>query len=389
MVRTALKSSVIDQDLWTSSPGTSFRLAGPEDNFDLRQFEKSLPIPGWVTLSYERESDYFQGEGVMGDDVRTYIYRSPADGSIVCKFTIAFRLAHVNGKACKLGYLGQLRLASSYTGKRKIMKQGFDICLNILESESEVPFYLTSIIKTNDRARRNLTARLSGKPNYTFLCDYVTLAIACTQKSIEVPFGYSIMYGTSKQMGDISEFINSHHKTFQFSPKWTDGRLLSEKQCPGLKPGDFVIAVKNDQIVGCVALWDQSDFKQHVVRGYRQPFPLLKPLINVFARMLGYPGLPDTGKSLKEVYLSHFALRTTDGELLKTLVQTALNAANQQGHKVAMIGFADGHPHLPLARKNFRNIPYESELYAVHWGEENGSVSEMTNRPVCLEAATL
>ena len=44
-----------------------FAIAGPEDEPEIRRLVGATPMPGPITLRFEREPDYFLGCTVMGD----------------------------------------------------------------------------------------------------------------------------------------------------------------------------------------------------------------------------------------------------------------------------------------------------------------------------------
>jgi hypothetical protein len=54
----------------------------------------------------------------------------------------------------------------------------------------------------------------------------------------------------------------------QFAPVWTRETLFSSEATPDLQPENFWLVVDGERVAGCLAGWDQSGFKQTVVRRY-------------------------------------------------------------------------------------------------------------------------
>lgn len=158
-----------------------FEVAGAEHDATLRELLRAQPIPGWVTLSYEREPNYFLAAGIEGDVHDTLLARAASDGRVVGMFAHSEREAFVNGRVVRLGYLGQLRLDPAYRNSIRRLRAGFEACHRLLCDRGRAPLHLTSIIESNARARRLLLAGLPGLPTYRELCRFSTLVLPTSQ----------------------------------------------------------------------------------------------------------------------------------------------------------------------------------------------------------------
>src|SRR5574341_300577 len=120
-------------------------LADIYDDAAIRQLLATNAVPGRVTVTYEREPNYFAGCATMGRSCQTLVAR--AGDRIVGVACRAARPMFVNGREVRLGYLGQLRVDEHFRG-RWLVSRGFRF-LKQLHEDDPVPAYLLSLIEEN------------------------------------------------------------------------------------------------------------------------------------------------------------------------------------------------------------------------------------------------
>jgi hypothetical protein len=364
-----------------------FGLADGADNADIRRLLRDTPVAGWVSLSYEREPDYFRAATVEGDVHETLVGRDRRTGELIVMASFSVQDAWVNGKRARVGYLGQLRLAARHLSRPWPVLEGYRFIRRMVERRPAVRHVLTSIVSTNMRAKRLLTSGSRNLPVYAPLQGFWTLAYPCRRRRDRTA-GSELLSGSESDAEDISRFLEQQASRFQFAPSWHAERLWGPASCPDLAPGDFLLAKRGTRLVGCIALWDQGGFKQHVVRGYAPWVARCRPLLNVGAALSGLPRLPSVGSPLREVSLSHLAVAEDDPGVFEALLRGALGRARDRGYQLAVTGMAQGHPLLEPARRFARHMAYQSDIYRVHW-DEPGSPADLDKRPLHLEAAIL
>jgi len=372
-------------------------LAGPQDDPEIRRLLRDNPMDGTIQVSLEREPDAFLAAGVEGDAHSTVVARDPETGRIVGMGTRCVWSAFVNGEPCRLGYLSQLRVDRAARGRRRLLAAGY-AALRDLRGPGEAPFDLTSIIADNETARRLLGGAVPGLPRYRELAGFVTLVVPVGRKvqqgqqGRQGQQGLKIEAGVAERMVEVADCLQRNRRRYQAAPFFTAEELLSPERSRGLAPGDFRLAVRDGRVVGCLALWDQSGFKQVVVRGYAPRLARWRPWINRFSSVLGTPRLPDPGERLPHAYISHIAVDGDDPEIFKALVESAYAEARAQGYVYVVIGLAAGHPWLPWLERRFRPRRYESVLYTVDWGEgaaATAAINALDGRLPHVEAALL
>lgn len=369
--------------------GVTFALAGRSDEAELRKLLRENPMPGWLSLSYEREPDYFLADSVQGERHDTAVARETAGGRLVGMFSRASYDAHINGRVARLGYLGQLRVAADYRGKIRYLRAGYAACRELLHDARETQFYLTSILADNLPARRVLTAGLEGLPTYREIEPFLTFVIPA--RAIRLPRrapDIKVEAGSERTLADVADCLQRNYVRYQFAPHWTEA-LLRSSRCRGLEASDFLLARNRGRVVGCVALWDQRGFKQHVVRGIDPRLARWRRALNGLGCFLGFPSLPALGEKLRAAYLSHVAVDGDDTQVLVALIEAAKAEAMRRGFAVLMIGLVERHPMLATVRKRFRNLCYQSMLYLVHWEDGARAAQMLDGRIAHVEAAML
>ena len=341
--------------------------ARPEDDPELRRLLRDNPMDGEIRVSLEREPNAFLAAAVEGEPHRTIVARDPASGGIVGMGSRSVWNAFVNGRPVRLGYLSQLRVDRASRGKKRLLTAGYDL-IRSFRGADELPFDLTSIIADNDVARRLLGAGLPGLPIYREIEGFSTLVLPATSRPRKIS---GIDRGTRERMPGIVACLERNRPRYQFAPRFSIEDLLSPERSRGLAPEDFFIARSGNEIVGCLALWDQSGFKQVVVRSYSPRLARRRPWINLASPFLGTPRLPAPGEILPHAYLSHIAVDGDEPGIFQALVEAAYAEARTRRLVYLVTGFASRHPWLPWLTKRFRPREYASLLYTVHW-EDGG-----------------
>ena len=93
-----------------------FGVAHPADDAEIRRLLARNPMPGLVTVAFEREPSYFLGHGVMGDRCETLTATDRDTGRLAAIMCLAAADRYVSGRVRSVGYVGQIRVDSRYRG---------------------------------------------------------------------------------------------------------------------------------------------------------------------------------------------------------------------------------------------------------------------------------
>ena len=392
-----MAGTTIDRQLTASvSDRVRFTMADERHDGAIRRLLRDNPITGEVTLTLEREPDYFLGSRLPGVLEDQTILAFEGD-RIVCMGGCSIRERYINGRRQRVGYLGGLRLDHSVQGRFDIVRRGYQFFAEIAQDRS-ADYYFTSITSDNLRSIRLLERGLPGMPSYRFLSEFVTLLIPIPER---VPVadhdkilrnfkGRGLRYsrGSEKNAGQLAEFLNSCAKENQLATHWTKADLLQLADF-GLPITDFHILLDNETIVAAVALWDQRSFRQTVIRSYNRRLSLLRPWINGASRMFGTPHLPKTNSVLEHAFVSPCATIPEHHRLLPDLIRLCLPAAATRGIRFMTLGFGSKDTRIEHIRGAFGCREYRSRLYQVAWNGESHRLETSDHLPISPEVAFL
>lgn len=338
-----------------------FRLATREDEAELRRLS-ALPMPGgWVDLRYQREPNFLDGLNHSGDEVLVGRF---ADGPIVAMAVRSHRSVYLNGEATDVAYLSTLRVDPGQQGRFMLWK-GFRL-LGELQEQRPVAEHMATIIDGNQLAKALLVDK--SRPSWPTFQRYGQL---CT---LAMPVGKRYRMhelDNEPRLLQVEEFLALHGPQRQFFPT-NPIELGWEKRTWIAHDG------------GILALRDLSAYHQTIVHGYRPPLNWMRPIYNLWALALGKPPLPGRGKSLEGVYLGFLCARSP--EVLRRLLEGALEEARTRKKKWLYLGLMEGDPHLPVAARYAQHI-YRSTLYRVFFNSQKGVA--LDDRPGYLELASL
>lgn len=351
-------------------------LATNGDDEGMRRLLRDNPMAGEIEVSFEREPSALLAARVEGEPHHTVVARDPDSGAVVGMGSRAVWNAFVDGAPCRLGYLAHLRLDRRIRarGRGRLVAAGYRL-LDEQRRPDETPFDLTSIVADNRGARRLLEADVPGLPRYRELARFCTLVLPARRR-LRRPSGggrIEIVRATTERMGEVAACLERNRRRYQVAPYFTEDELRSPDRARGLPPEHFQLAVESDRVVGCAAVWDQSSFKQIVVRGYAPRLALWRPWLNAAGSLLGMPRLPAAGEALPHAYLSHLAVDGDDPRVFRALLEAAHADACDRRLTTLLLGLAAGHPWIPWVQRRFRPREYSTILYTVHWERGEGA----------------
>lgn len=343
------------------------RLATPADDADLRRLLQATPMPGAVHLRYEREPNFFAGCSVMGPFWQVITART-ADGALVGFATRAVRRRYVNGEACDVGYLGQLRVDPRFRGNR-ISARAFGM-LRELHADGRAPYYLATIVADNTPALRLLVERPEpDAPCFSPGDGLVTMAFPAALGAPTPPRGIELHWNAAERLAEVAAFLARYAPQRQFAPVYAATDLQGSPLTRGLHPGDLCLAVRNDAIVGVLGLWDQAGYKQTIVHAYAGWLKRVRPLYNLAAHTRGRRPLPPPGQPLHTLYACPLCIADDDPAVFNTLLRAALHATACRGGAYLALGLVERDPLLPIARRH-AHLAYHSRIYLVSWEKE-------------------
>ena len=159
-----------------------FAVANREHEAAIRRLLRENPMRGAISLTLEREPDYFGGADIAGASDQTIV--AFEDERLVCMGRCTTRTVWINGQIRRAGYLAELRLDASVRGRFDLVRDGYRFFQRLQET-TPADVYFTSIAADNERARRLLERGVSGLPRYAHSGDLTTLLISTRRSLLE------------------------------------------------------------------------------------------------------------------------------------------------------------------------------------------------------------
>lgn len=363
-----------------------FALATPDHDAGLRRRMAEDWMDGAIAVSFRREPSYFAGCRVQGERVQVVACIDDATGEIVGLGSRATFTAYVDGTPLRIGYLADLRCAPEHRGGT-LLARGYRF-LRELQTRDPVPFHTTVIYEGNARARDALTGDRAGLPVYRAAGRLLTPAIHLDWPRPEIAVdGIRIDRATRQAVPEIVRFLDGHARRRQFAavPREED---FDGGRYAGLRPEDILVARAGGHIVGTIALWDPSAFRQTHVERYSRGLAWLRPFYNAAAAVSPLRPLPAPGTRIPFLYLACFAAADDDLRLGRALLRAAYRAARPGPWHYAIAGLHERDPLAPLLAE-YRRIDAAGSVYLVHFPDDAASVPAPDRGVPWLEAGCL
>ncbi len=358
-------------------------LATAADDHELCELLRSSPIPGRISVTFEREPSFFDSCQIRGDFFQVAVGRDRSTGEIIGLGTRSIAPGFINGQPQSLGYLADLRLEPQYRGGMLIAR-GYRF-LRQLHEDRRTRLYTTVIFSENHGALTTIASGRAGLPRYHDMGTIYSPGINIRGAEPPIHAGCEILRGSQELLPEIVECLNRNNSRRQFAPVHTAS--MFGNQWRDFRIEDFHLAVRGSRVVGVVGCWDQSSFKQTRVAGYDSQLRWTVPLANLlrpFTRALRYP---KPGEEVAYFYLSFIAIDDENLAVFRALLRSAYNASVDQGYLYAIVALHERDPLLP-ALSDYSLTPFSGRLFCATFEDGEDLFRALEGRVPYLEAAT-
>jgi len=358
-------------------------LANESDDDQLRRLLRRSPIPGSISVTFEREPSFFDSCRVRGDFFQVGIGRDRRTGNAIGLGTRSVAHAFVNGRPMPLGYLADLRLDERYRGGTLIAR-GYRF-LRHLHHDHRARLYTTMIFTGNHGALTTIASGRAGLPQYHDMGVVHSPGINIRRTKPTINAGCDILRGSEDLLPEIVECLNRNNSRRQFAPVHTIA--MFKNQWRDFRCTDFYVAVRRSRVIGVLGCWDQRAFKQTRVAGYGPRLRYLVPLANILRPLTGSPLFPEPGQEVSYFYISFVSVDEDNVEVFQALLRRAYNDSVGSRYLYAILALHERDALLPALR-DYSQTPFSGRLFCVTFEDGEDLYRSLDGRVPYLEAAT-
>jgi hypothetical protein len=153
----------------------------------------------------------------------------------------------------------------------------------------------------------------------------------------------------------------------------------------GLKIGDYALALRNGQIIGMLAGWNQKGYKQTRIVGFKPIVKVLRPFYNLYVGLTGGFKLPAIGGALNYLTLYNVLVSNDDKAVFQGLIDWIMAHQGQQYDALAT-AVTHGDPLEDVPRGYKRQKLFSSNFWLSYGDDPRPGIDQ---RPLYVELGRL
>ena len=310
--------------------GLSFREALPGDHAALERLFRETSMAGAIRLGSDRSPDFFAASRVQAEEPCVWGVFT-GEGRAVGVFSMGRRMVWLNQQKKPMRYLSDLRIRPD-SRKGTMLAKGFRMMRENVFEKGE--WAQTLVLGQNLPALEFLRSRRAGLPEYREAGRYRNWILPA--QKMPAP-AHRVRTARPDDLPAMQLLLDESSRRRSFSPV-IDLKNLGDAYLNGLTVDDFLVAEDAGEMIGMMALWDQSAFQRLRVDGYSAGFAVARPLLNFHARLYGGAVFPAPGNAIPMVKASAIACANDDPAVLRSLLAAVFP---RLGGKLLSVGLSE------------------------------------------------
>jgi len=332
------------------------------------------PAKGSIELLYTRRPNAYISYQMESGDAEVFVVK---DGErIIGTAAEIIRDVYIGGEERRLCYICGLKKDIHYDGTvnwgkvfiRKLIREDIDC-------------YFCSIISDNKSAQQLFEKKRLHTLNHNFLQNYTTYMLAPNFRFRTSKKGCAFRQAQNSDEHELLEFLNREGRNKDFFPV-----IRSISQFSRLDISNFYILRDEHGIAAVGALWNQSAYRQYIVKKYRGILNCAR-LFNPLLKLLGYIQLPKENEVLDFPMLSFFISRDDDEGFSKAFLNNIARVIRKR-YGMVVIG-ASEHSHMNGILKKLRSISFDSRIYTIDFILGGRKSVDVDSEKIWLECGLL
>ena len=329
--------------------------ASPADGKEILRILESSAAKGSIELIYTRRPDAYDSYRKESGESHVFISRDGERAVGTCAEIV--REVYIGGEVCRAAYVCGLKKDAAYDGG-----VGFGGRLIRDLQRDDIDFYFCSVVADNvdaqrmfEKGRRLISMKqISGYKTY----------ILSPKVRIKAPrHALTFRQATETDRASLIEFLNSEGKKRDMFPV-----INSFDEFYNLSIEDFYLLLDGERVVATAALWNQTGYKQYVVKKYRGLMRLAR-MANPLLSALRYIQLPKENEPLDFPMLS-FLISQNDNEEYYRIMLSEIKKEIASAYGMFVIGLPRAHFAARMLDK-LPSVSFETKLYEIGfpWSE--------------------
>jgi len=258
---------------------------------------------------------------------------------------------YLGGKDRELGYLGGIRRRRDSYPRGNWLQALYEY------ERAHCSSCLFSILDDNAKVKTFFEKHKPSAVTYTPVCHYNTYMISPKTLLRFTRRDLQAQPVLPEQAHAVYDFLAQHGKEYDFFPVVTD----LEKQFSGLRFADCLAVWRGGRIVAFGAFWEQTQYRQYIVKAYHGPMRAARILSPVL-EAVGYIPIPPAGEVLRIATLTLMSAQGEDAGLYRALLGGLAKAAAARGCKILVIGLPEENYQTDIIRQ-VRHLSFGSRIY--------------------------
>ncbi|RKG92524.1 hypothetical protein D7V97_40840 [Corallococcus sp. CA053C] len=344
------------------------RRATRDDNAALLDLFGDVPMTGDLVLSTQRAPDYFALFAMQRGEAEVWAHAPAEPARLDGMGAIHVRDGWLEGRPCRVGYLGDLRTRFSARRARSLARF-YGPVLEETARRQGVDVFLTAVMASNAAALQALVRRAAtreAQPHYHLLRAFSAVSIQFVLRRRPRPSRFTVRRATTADVPAMTALLDADHRARPFGYRYDAGELEHRfAHWPGLRVEDTFLAFDTGgRLVGCTSAWNPDAVKRYRVLAYRGGMQWMRRGFNMLATVTGAPRLPAPGEDFRYFYLCNTCVPSEDPAVFRALLDAVYAAFHGQGFHFFTLQ-QDSEDPLAPALKGFFQRQLDFHLYAV------------------------
>ncbi|HMG96291.1 MAG TPA: GNAT family N-acetyltransferase [Gemmatimonadaceae bacterium] len=341
----------------------AIRDATSADNQQLIALAAACSMIGDISMRIDRGPDFFALNRLEGQRWRVGV--AERGGMIVGCVAISERLAFVNGRERRTGYVGDLKVHPAHRDTR-IADELSHYAERVCEQLPPTAPVMITVLAGNRAMERRLPGP-RGVPVLRRIATIRTHSIPILWwRRVNNPGSIHVATARWTDLDEMAVLWSRVAPLRQLAPVLSASALADWiLAAPGLGISSYRLARSSGgELLGFLAVWDQRMFKQLNVVAYSPRMNAARGVFNLFAPLVGGERMPQAGSPLNCVSIAHICVPGYKPQVLRALVISAYNELRHSGCSFMNLGLDRRDP-LSAAMAGLLAQPTDVNAYIV------------------------